>query len=85
MKLDIIGDIHGCFNEFVHLTKKLGYDWSEGVPLHKSDRKLAFVGDLTDRGPESLRVVETVWELALKRKLSFYVPGNHCNKLYRFF
>ena len=27
MKYDIIGDIHGCFQEFQNLTEKLGYNW----------------------------------------------------------
>jgi len=85
MRLDIIGDIHGCFQEFKELTQKLGYEWeTKGVPLHKEGRKLAFVGDLTDRGPKSLMVIEIVSKL-IKNDLAYYVPGNHCNKLYRFF
>ncbi len=84
MKLDIIGDIHGCFSEFKELTEKLGYDWSDGIPIHKQDRKLAFVGDLTDRGPQSLLVVESIYKL-IQKGLAYYVPGNHCNKLYRYF
>lgn len=32
MKIDIIGDIHGCFKEFEDLTTKLGYDWESGIP-----------------------------------------------------
>lgn len=83
MKLDIIGDIHGCFQEFEELTMKLGYSWESGIPLH-NDRKLAFVGDLTDRGPESLRVIEVVYQLVVQANKAFYVPGNHCNKLYRY-
>ncbi|MGJ7919604.1 bis(5'-nucleosyl)-tetraphosphatase PrpE [Neobacillus sp. LXY-4] len=85
MKLDIIGDIHGCFTEFKKLTELLGYDWEEGIPIHKQGRKLAFVGDLTDRGPQSLKVIEIIYELTVTRKEAYYVPGNHCNKLYRFF
>lgn len=81
---DIIGDIHGCFREFKALTLQLGYDWSQNIPIHPKGRKLAFVGDLADRGPESLRVIETVYELVQENK-AIYVPGNHCNKLYRFF
>ena len=50
MKYDIIGDIHGCFQEFQNLTEKLGYNWSSGLPIHPEQRKLAFVGDITDRG-----------------------------------
>lgn len=85
MKLDIVGDIHGCFSEFEMLTKELGYSWEHGVPLHPEGRRLSFLGDLTDRGPESLRTINLVWELVIKRELSFYSPGNHCNKLYRYF
>ncbi|TKC18305.1 bis(5'-nucleosyl)-tetraphosphatase PrpE [Robertmurraya kyonggiensis] len=85
MKLDIIGDIHGCFDEFQELTKRLNYDWSRGIPIHPQGRRLAFVGDLTDRGPESLKVIEVVWRLVIKEKLALYTPGNHCNKLYRYF
>ncbi|AKU27403.1 Bis(5'-nucleosyl)-tetraphosphatase PrpE [asymmetrical] [Geobacillus stearothermophilus] len=84
MQVDIIGDIHGCFREFAALTETLGYHWDEGVPIHPDGRKLGFVGDLTDRGPESLNMIEIVSAL-VERKLAYYVPGNHCNKLYRFF
>ncbi|RSK26502.1 bis(5'-nucleosyl)-tetraphosphatase PrpE [Bacillus sp. HMF5848] len=84
MKLDIIGDIHGCYEELLILTRELGYDWSEGVPLHPS-RQLAFVGDLTDRGPESLKVADIIYNLVVEHKRAYYVPGNHCNKLYRYF
>jgi protein phosphatase len=85
MKIDIIGDIHGCFNEFVKLTEKLGYQWNDGLPVHPSGRKLAFVGDLTDRGPQSLEVIRIVHRLAVEKQDAHYCPGNHCNKLYRFF
>lgn len=85
MQYDVIGDIHGCFEEFTALTKQLGYEWDNGVPVHPNGRKLAFVGDLTDRGPASLQTAELVWELVVHRKEAYYSPGNHCNKLYRFF
>lgn len=85
MKIDIIGDIHGCYREFEELTTELGYDWTSGIPIHPNDRKLAFVGDLTDRGPHSLKVIEVVWQLVIKENIAFYTPGNHCNKLYRYF
>jgi protein phosphatase len=84
MKIDIIGDIHGCFEEFKALTKELGYEWTESIPIHPEKRKLAFVGDLTDRGPMSLKVIDVVWEL-VKKHGAHYSPGNHCNKLYRYF
>jgi protein phosphatase len=84
MKIDIIGDIHGCFTELKDLTSLLGYHWDKGIPIHQDDRVLGFVGDLTDRGPESLKVIELVWQLVMKEKRAYYTPGNHCNKLYRF-
>ena len=83
MKLDIIGDIHGCFDELTALIKKLGYSWDDGIPVHPG-RKLAFIGDLTDRGPRSLDTIELVAALCSRGKAR-YVPGNHCDKLYRYF
>lgn len=84
MKLDIIGDVHGCFHEFHELTVKLGYDWKQDIPVSPEGRKLAFVGDITDRGPQSLKMINTVYGL-VQQDLAYYVPGNHCNKLYRYF
>lgn len=84
MKLDIIGDIHGCYQEFQKLTKLLGYAWDKGIPQHKHGRILAFVGDLPDRGPQSLAVIDIVWDLVMNHQSAYYVPGNHCNKFYRF-
>nr|WP_263328313.1 bis(5'-nucleosyl)-tetraphosphatase PrpE [Neobacillus sp. Marseille-Q6967] len=85
MKIDIIGDIHGCLPEFEQLTTKIGYQWKNGIPIHPDNRVLGFVGDLTDRGPASLKVAEIVWRLVIEQKRAFYTPGNHCNKLYRYF
>lgn len=85
MNIDIIGDIHGCLPELKELTTMLGYKWDEGIPVHPKTRVLGFVGDLTDRGPASLEVIEMVWRLVMEEKKAFYTPGNHCNKLYRFF
>lgn len=84
MKIDIIVDIHGCYDEFVRLVTALGYKFENEIPIHPGNRILGFVGDLTDRGPQSLKVIETVWKLR-KKNLAYYVPGNHCNKLYRYF
>ena len=84
MKYDVIGDIHGCYDEMIALIEKLGYSLTSGVPVHPENRTLVFLGDLTDRGPKSLEVVEFVGR-AVEEGAVRYVPGNHCNKLYRFF
>ncbi|MCO7174530.1 bis(5'-nucleosyl)-tetraphosphatase PrpE [Sporolactobacillus kofuensis] len=80
---DVIGDVHGCLREFVQLTKKLGYLWQNNLPIHPDQRKLVFVGDITDRGSSSVAMIRIVTRL-VDQGLALYVPGNHCNKLYRF-
>jgi hypothetical protein len=57
--LDIIGDIHGELTALIALLGHLGYD-SHGA--HPDDRKLVFVGDLVDRGPDSHMAVEMLAE-----------------------
>ena len=83
MQIDIIGDIHGCREEWLELTQKLGYIWKNGLPVHPEGRKIGFVGDLTDRGADSVGVINDVYHL-FTHDAAFYVPGNHCNKLYRY-
>lgn len=83
MKFDIIGDIHGCFDELMELLDKLGYTFENGIHIHPEDRQPAFVGDAMDRGPASLKVLQLLFERQ-DQGILFYSPGNHCNKLYRF-
>ncbi len=49
MKTLIVGDIHGCWNEFQALLDKAALG---------SDDRIISVGDLVDRGPDSPRVLE---------------------------
>ncbi len=83
MKYDIIGDIHGCFDELLQLIETLGYSMETDVPIHPDGRMLAFVGDAMDRGPHSLKTLELLFKLQDANRL-FYSPGNHCNKFYRY-
>ena len=88
---DIIGDIHGCYEETVELLRKLGYEvegdagdcevrppTTQGVP-----RTLVFLGDLVDRGPASPAVLRLVMRLVEEGK-ALCVPGNHDAKLLRY-
>ncbi|MCF6136868.1 bis(5'-nucleosyl)-tetraphosphatase PrpE [Pseudalkalibacillus berkeleyi] len=84
MKYDVIGDIHGCYQELTTLIEKLGYQVSRNDTYHPDGRSLVFLGDLTDRGPESLKVIELV-HLLIEQGMAKYSPGNHCDKLYRYF
>lgn len=81
---DIIGDVHGCFEELVELLGKLGYETgtSAGAWYHPAGRKLVFVGDLVDRGPKIPEVVRLVMD-SMKFGSAFCVPGNHDVKFMR--
>ena len=71
--LDIVGDVHGEIDPLLSLMHHLGYD-EHGS--HPDNRKLVFVGDLTDRGPDSLAVVNLVQALT-ERQHAQCVLGNH--------
>ena len=83
--LDIIGDVHGCHEELLELLSRLGWRCSaQGRWEHPDDRMLIFVGDLTDRGPNSVGVLELVASLVEQEK-AVLVKGNHDDKLERYF
>lgn len=84
MKIDVIGDVHGCYDELLQLLQKLGYKQADNIWIHPDERIPVFLGDITDRGPNSLAVIHLVFDM-VKRGNAKYVPGNHCNKLYRYF
>ncbi len=71
--LDVVGDVHGEFQALKALIAALGYS-EDGT--HKDGRRLVFVGDLTDRGPDSPGVVRFVDQL-LEAGLAQCVLGNH--------
>jgi polynucleotide kinase-phosphatase len=83
---DIVGDIHGCFDEMVELIRNLGYECSNESGTwnvsHPAGRRLVFVGDLVDRGPNSPEVIELV-RSAVASGAAFCVAGNHDAKLAR--
>jgi hypothetical protein len=59
---DFIGDIHGHSEELTLLLKKMGYTWKDDTYSHP-ERKVIFVGDYIDRGPDSpgtLRIVRSM-------------------------
>ncbi len=73
---DIIGDVHGCATKLVGLLAKLGYrKESAGVYRH-SERTAVFVGDLIDRGPEQLEVLQLV-KAMVDAGSAQIVMGNH--------
>ena len=83
---DIIGDIHGCYDELVALLRKLGYelDDTSSPPRcqHPAGRKAVFLGDLIDRGPKIVEVLQLVMAM-VGQGSALCVPGNHEAKLLR--
>jgi protein phosphatase len=79
---DIIGDIHGCFDELVLLLTQLGYAVAPDtlVVTPPENRRLIFLGDLVDRGPKTPQVLKLVMQM-VAAKNAFCVPGNHDVKL----
>ncbi|HLL79260.1 MAG TPA: polynucleotide kinase-phosphatase [Ktedonobacteraceae bacterium] len=95
---DIIGDVHGCFDELHALLQKLGYevtrtgtnassDVGTGEEIqfgvqHPQGRKVIFLGDLIDRGPDVAGVLRLVMDMVVSRN-ALCIPGNHDVKLVR--
>lgn len=79
---DIIGDIHGCFDELTALLAKLGYGVDGHAVTPPAGRKAVFLGDLTDRGPKSPDVLKLVIGM-VNDGTALCVPGNHDIKLLR--
>ncbi|HEY7309981.1 MAG TPA: metallophosphoesterase [Gemmataceae bacterium] len=71
--LDIVGDVHGEMEALHGLLHQLAY-LSDGT--HPEGRRLVFVGDLVDRGPDSPAVVELVRRL-VEQERAQCVLGNH--------
>jgi Calcineurin-like phosphoesterase len=71
--LDIIGDVHGERDALDVLTRRLGYRRNGS---HPKGRRLVFVGDLCDRGPDSPRVIERVRRI-VESERGFAILGNH--------
>ncbi len=85
---DIIGDLHGCYEELELLLKNLGYQFSgkigadNFVVIHPAGRKVIFLGDLVDRGPKIVPLLKLVLGM-VRAGTAFCVPGNHERKLVR--
>ncbi len=71
--VDVIGDVHGEIDALRSLEFLLGY---EPDGSHPANRRLVFLGDLCDRGPDSPAVVRHVAGLVAAGRAQC-VLGNH--------
>ena len=73
---DIIGDVHGHAFLLERLLSKLGYKQNENSFFHPNGRKTIFLGDLINRGPDSVKVLNIVQKMVLQKQ-AYCVLGNH--------
>ncbi|MCB1211082.1 MAG: serine/threonine protein phosphatase, partial [Verrucomicrobiales bacterium] len=77
---DLIGDIHGQHGKLVGLLEAMGYQ-QRGSGLraswqHPEGRKVIFLGDYIDRGPDSCAVVDRLVAFSKQWPCTFLL-GNH--------
>lgn len=84
---DIIGDVHGCFDELTELLSRLGYEIDPHEPgegllsaRHPEGRRVYFVGDIADRGPRNVDCLRLVMGMCAEGT-GHCVMGNHDFKL----
>lgn len=80
---DIIGDVHGCRTELDDLLSELGWKVEDDNATHPEGRLAVFVGDLVDRGPDSVGVLRLAMNMC-QSGAALCVPGNHDDKLKRY-
>lgn len=71
--IDVVGDVHGEIGALEDLLRVLGY---AGHGEHAGGRRLIFIGDLCDRGPDSPAVIRRVQEMVAAGTAQCLL-GNH--------
>jgi len=81
---DLIGDVHGCFEELRELLEGLGYRVDAGSLRVQppAGRQALFLGDLVDRGPAVVPVLRLVMGM-VEAGQAWCLPGNHDDRLLR--
>lgn len=79
---DVVGDVHGCGAELQELLGRLGYTIDDDVIRHPDQRHFIFLGDLVDRGPDTIGVLRVAMASVAAGTASCVV-GNHDDKFRR--
>lgn len=72
---DLIGDVHGYAKPLKHLLEKMEYDFNGQFWEHPS-RKVIFLGDFIDRGPDQIDSV-LIAKSMVENGAALAVMGNH--------
>lgn len=64
----VVGDVHGCYDEFMDVV---------GNPAIKDDDIVILVGDIIDRGSESVKMLKWAMENVNKDGKYILIRGNH--------
>lgn len=67
-KIWVIGDVHGCFRQFMGLIKS---------PLIADRDIVILIGDIIDRGPDSVKMLDWAMENVNKDGKYVMIRGNH--------
>ncbi|MBF0099415.1 MAG: AAA family ATPase [Desulfobacterales bacterium] len=83
---DIIGDIHGCYDELIVLLEKLGYQQHLiASPIfqeynlfykHPTNRKVIFIGDVVNYGPKILETISLISNMVHEGN-AYCILGDH--------
>lgn len=69
MKYFIVSDVHSFYEELIEALKKAGYD------KRNKDHTIVFLGDLFDRGSETIKLYDFIMSIPKERRI--LIKGNH--------
>jgi len=72
VRLYAVGDIHGCAGQLDALLAQI-----EAEPAEMLEKRIVFLGDYVDRGPDSRAVVERLVALQKSKPQTVFLKGNH--------
>ena len=85
-RCDVIGDVHGCYDELAELLDRLGHHdlLDPDIPAAPpgEEPRVIFVGDIVDRGDRIVRSLRLVHRLCV-RGYALTVVGNHDDRFLR--
>ncbi len=75
MKIDFIGDLHGYADQLRKLLERMGYT-QQGEVYRHPERKVLFLGDYIDRGPQIRETLQLVRKM-VEAGEAIALMGNH--------